>query len=78
MSTLRINIAGEFVNPAQFVGLVVTYLTHATSSSGIGAFGGILITPSAFGITIPTIVITGLFWAIVPFALFLYRAVKKD
>ena len=74
---LRIAIAGEFVNPAQFVGLVVTYLTHTTSSVGIGTLGGILITPSAFGITIPTIVVTGLFWAIVPFAAFLYRSCKE-
>ena len=32
---LRIAIAGEFVNPAQFVEVVVTYLTHTTSSVGI-------------------------------------------
>ena len=53
-------ITGEFVNPAQFVGLIDMYLTHQTVMVGIGGFGGFPITPSQYGITIPSIVITGL------------------
>ncbi len=63
-------IAGDFVNPAQFVQLVITYLTSQSS--------GVLISPSQYGITIPTIVATGIIWVVLPVAGFLYLAIKRD
>lgn len=73
-------IGGEFVNPAQFVGLVDTYLTHQASMVGLGGIGGFgfPITPSQYGITIPSLVATGLLWAVIPLIGFLYLAIKKD
>jgi ABC-2 type transport system permease protein len=63
-------IGAEFLNPAQFVGLVNTYLT---GQSTLG-----LISPSKYGITIPSLVATGIIWAVIPLVGFLYLAIKKD
>jgi ABC-2 type transport system permease protein len=73
-------IGSEFFNPAQFVGLVDTYLTHQVNMAGIGAgFGfGFEITPSQYGITIPSLIATGILWGIIPLAGFLYLAIKRD
>jgi ABC-2 type transport system permease protein len=76
-SYFRDIIIAEFVNPAQFVGLVDTYITHQASFVGISPFSFPL-TPSQYGVTIPTIVATGLLWIALPLAAFLYVAVKKD
>ncbi len=64
-------VAAEFVNPAQFVSLVITYLTSSSSSVG-------LLSPSQYGITIPSLVATGILWVAIPLAGFLYLAVKRD
>lgn len=72
-------IGGEFLNPAQFVGLVDTYITHQASTVGIGGFGfGFQISPEQYGLTIPSIVVTGILWVIIPLAGFLYFAIRKD
>lgn len=63
-------IAGDFVNPAQFIQLVITYLTSQSS--------GVLISPSQYGITIPSILATGILWVVLPLAGFLYLATKRD
>jgi ABC-2 type transport system permease protein len=63
-------IAGEFLNPAQFVQLVITYLTSQ------GSFG--LISPAQYGITLPSLVATGILWVALPLAGFLYLAIKRD
>jgi ABC-2 type transport system permease protein len=73
----KLLIIAEFVNPAQFVGVVDTYLTQQANFVGLGSFG-FPITPSQYGITIPSIVLTGVLWAVLPLACFLYLAVKKD
>jgi ABC-2 type transport system permease protein len=65
-----LQIAGEFLNPAQFIQLVITYLTSQ------GPAG--LISPAQYGITIPSIIVTGILWVIVPLVTFLYLAVKRD
>jgi ABC-2 type transport system permease protein len=67
---LSYQIAGEFLNPAQFVQLVITYLTSQST------FG--LISPAQYGITIPSIVATGILWVALPLASFLYLAIKRD
>lgn len=63
-------VAAQFVNPAQFIQLVITYLT------GQGSAG--LISPSQYGITIPSLVATGILWVAAPLAGFLYLATKRD
>jgi ABC-type transport system involved in multi-copper enzyme maturation permease subunit len=74
----QIAVAAEFANPAQFVGLVDTYLTHLTGFVGISAVSGFPITPEAYWISIPSIIATGIFWIVVPLAAFLYLAIKRD
>ncbi len=73
-------IASEFANPAQFVALVNAYLTHQATTVGFGGtIGfGFQITPSQYGITIPSIVLTGILWAVIPLVGFVYLAIKKD
>jgi ABC-2 type transport system permease protein len=75
---LQIAVASEFANPAQFVILVDTYLTHLTGFVGLGAGPGFPITPAAYLITIPSLVATAVFWIAVPLAAFLYLAIKRD
>ncbi|HKW04717.1 MAG TPA: ABC transporter permease subunit [Nitrososphaerales archaeon] len=68
-----------FANPAQFVTLVDTYLTNLYQASFFGiATGSFPITPSSFGITIPSIIVTAVLWISVPLGLFLYLAIKRD
>jgi len=77
----QITIAGEFVNPAQFVGLVDTYITHQSTGAGLlgsATSGNVPITPSQFGITIPSLIAAGLLWSLIPLVAFLYLAIKKD
>ena len=70
-------VVSEFVNPAQFVGLVDSYLTHQLSFAGITPFY-FPITPDQYGITIPSLIVTGIVWAIIPLVGFLYLAIKRD
>lgn len=70
-------IFAQFVNPAQFVSLVDTYLTHQASFVGLSFFN-LAITPEAYGITIPAIIVTGILWIAVPLAVFMYLAVRRD
>ncbi|MGI0079766.1 MAG: ABC transporter permease [Nitrososphaerales archaeon] len=65
-------IALQFVNPAQFIQLVITYLTSETLSSNI------LISPAQYGITMPSLVVTGVLWVGIPLVGFLYLAIKRD
>jgi len=74
---IRIFVGSEFVNPAQFIALVDTYLTHSVSSV-VFAFGGTLITPSDYGITVWSIAATGVLWIVIPLAAFLYLSTKRD
>ncbi|MGI0081067.1 MAG: ABC transporter permease subunit, partial [Nitrososphaerales archaeon] len=67
----QVTISMQFANPAEFVSLVLTYLTG--SSSGFG-----FITPSQYGITIPSLVAAGVLWIAIPFAIYLYLATKRD
>lgn len=66
----QITTVMQFINPAQFVSLVSVYIT------GQSSFG--LITPSDYGITIPSLVATAALWIGVPFGIFLYLATKRD
>lgn len=65
-------IFAEFVNPAQFVSLIDTYLTHEASFVGISFFN-LPITPSDYGVTIPSIVAAGILWVALPLAGFISR-----
>jgi ABC-2 type transport system permease protein len=66
----RLTVDSGFFNPAQFYSLVSTL----SSSS----FSGISFSPADYGITPYTLVAAGILWVVLPFALFLYLAVKKD
>ena len=66
----QIVVGMQFANPAQFISIVLTYLT------GSGSFG--FITPAQYGITIPTIIAAAALWIAVPFAIYLYLATKRD
>lgn len=68
---LGYQIGAEFLNPSQFIQLVITYLTSENSTVGF-------ISPSQYGITIPSLVVTGILWVVVPLAGFLYLAIKRD
>jgi ABC-2 type transport system permease protein len=65
-----LQVAGEFVNPAQFIQLVIAYLT---SQGPFGPFS-----PTQYGIIIPSLVITGILWVLLPLVGFLYLAIKRD
>lgn len=56
-----------YANPAQFLNLINFYVFQASTG-----------TAANYGVTLPGIVIAGLLWAIVPFILFLYLAMKRD
>jgi ABC-type transport system involved in multi-copper enzyme maturation permease subunit len=64
-------IATDFLNPAQFVQLVVIYLTSYSNWFGF-------ISPAQYGITIPSLAATGVLWVTLPLAGFLYLATKRD
>lgn len=70
-------IAGEFLNPAQFVGLVDAYLTHHVILVGLSLLT-FPISPTQYGLTIPTIVSAGILWISLPLAGFLYLAIRRD
>ncbi len=67
---LQATILSYFANPAQFITLVNAYVFQSSS--------GIPIQTSNFGLTVPTLVLDGILWAVVPFAVFLYLAIKRD
>ena len=70
-------VAGEFLNPAQFVGLVNAYLTHNVILVGLSLYT-FPISTGQYGLTIPTIVTAGIVWIALPIAAFLYLAVNRD
>jgi ABC-2 type transport system permease protein len=75
----QIIVAGEFLNPAEFVSLVDAYVLHSLSAGGLvgGGFGS-QISPADYGITIFSLVAAALLWIGVPLAAFLYLAIKRD
>lgn len=77
LSYYTYSILAEYFNPAQFVGLVDSYITGQFSLAGVG---GIFFpfTPGEYGLSIPAIVTSGLLWAILPLIGFVYLAVKRD
>ncbi|MGD0318530.1 MAG: ABC transporter permease subunit [Nitrososphaerales archaeon] len=74
---IRLFIGAEFLNPAQFIALVDTYLTHSVSSV-VFSFGGSLIIPSDYGVTVWSIAATGALWIAIPLAAFLYLSTRRD
>jgi ABC-2 type transport system permease protein len=75
---IRVMIIGQFVNPAQFVSVVDTYLTQQVSSVGMVGNFGPPFAPSQYGVTVPSIVVAGIIWVALPLAAFMHRATKKD
>ena len=67
---LQSTIYSDFVNPAQFLAVINVYV--------FGTLNGIPIQPSDYGVTLSTIVLVGLVWAVAPLLTFLYLAVKRD
>jgi len=67
---LQATYLSYYANPAQFISLVNVYVLQSSS--------GLSIPPSAYGITLPAVILDGLLWAIAPFIIFLILAVKRD
>jgi ABC-type transport system involved in multi-copper enzyme maturation permease subunit len=70
----RLNIYLSYINPVKYSYLVDVY--RRGYITGVG--GRVLITPAQYGLTLPTLVILAAIWIIVPLALFLYLATKRD
>jgi len=71
--SIRATIGSDFFNPAQFLTLVYIYLTNQFTG-----FAFVPIIPSAYGITIATLVGAGVLWIAIPLAIYLYLATKRD
>jgi ABC-2 type transport system permease protein len=67
---LQATYLSYYANPAQFLNLVNAYVLQ----SSVGVF----VSPSSYGVTLPAIVLDGVIWAVAPFIIFLYLAVKRD
>jgi hypothetical protein len=67
---LQATYLSYYANPAQFLNLVNAYVLQ----SSLGGF----VSPSSYGVTLPAIVLDGVLWAVAPFIIFLYLAVKRD
>ena len=65
-----LSVYSSFFNPAQFYGLV-----NSLNSSSISGFS---FTPTAYGINVFTVTATGILWIAIPFAIFLYLAIRRD
>jgi ABC-type transport system involved in multi-copper enzyme maturation permease subunit len=75
----KFSVGMEFVNPAQYVSLVDTYLTRMVRTAIVGIpTGSFPIAQGSFGLTVTTISITGVLWTVVPLVCFLYLAIKRD
>jgi ABC-2 type transport system permease protein len=58
-----------FANPSQFITLINAYLQQSKSGSFL---------QSGVSLSLWAVVLDGILWTVVPFALFLYLAVKRD
>lgn len=67
---LQTTISSYFANPAQFLTLINVYF--------LGSGVGVQIQPATYGVTPPALVADGVLWSVLPFALFLYLAIKRD
>jgi len=74
VGNLAVTIQSSFFNPAQFYFLTGSYLSRSINIGGIVTS----VIPEAYGLTSFTLVLTGLFWVIVPFAIFLRLANNRD
>lgn len=64
----------EFLNPVQFMGLTAALYFHMVSVGGSAA----VTSPAAYGITLGSVVATGLAWTLGPLALLLYVVRRSD
>jgi ABC-type transport system involved in multi-copper enzyme maturation permease subunit len=69
---LGLTIDSGFFNPAQFYGLIGNFVNGVSLSSGVP------ISPATYGLTPYTIALAGALWVIVPAAVMLYVASKRD
>ena len=67
---LEATFVSYYANPAQFLSLINVYTLQSSS--------GVLLQPSSYGVTLPAITLDGILWAVVPFLVFLYLAIKRD
>jgi ABC-2 type transport system permease protein len=63
-------LVSYYANPAQFLQLINVYVFQSSS--------GFALQSSNYGVTLPAIILDGLLWAILPFLVFMYLAVKRD
>ncbi|MFI5420357.1 MAG: ABC transporter permease, partial [Nitrososphaerales archaeon] len=72
LSFIQDTILLDFANPAQFTSLMNVMLTNQVLSLSVS------IDPSIFGVTIASMLVAGLVWSIVPLAIYLQLATRRD
>ncbi|MGI0081282.1 MAG: ABC transporter permease subunit, partial [Nitrososphaerales archaeon] len=70
-------IIAQFINPAQFVSLVDTYLTHVATFIGVSSFS-LPMTPTTYGVSVLSMTVVAVIWIAVPLAAFLYLSTRRD
>ncbi len=70
-------IIAQFINPAQFVSLVDTYLTHVATFVGLSSFS-LPMTPTSYGISVLSMTATAVIWIALPLGAFIYLSTRRD
>ncbi|MGI0081611.1 MAG: hypothetical protein ACRECH_18580, partial [Nitrososphaerales archaeon] len=70
-------IIAQFINPAQFVSLVDTYLTHVATFIGVSSFS-LPMTPTSYGVSVLSMTAAALIWIAVPLGAFIYLSTRRD
>lgn len=72
-SYVILNILFDYISPAGYPNLFQTLITDK-----LGSFGGVLINPSTYGITLIPLIIAGIIWVFVPFIIAYLMAKYRD
>jgi ABC-2 type transport system permease protein len=67
----QVSTIASYFNPAQFIQLVILYITNISSF-------GFSVPPSSLGVSIPSLVLAGVLWIVLPLGAFLFLAIKRD
>jgi len=65
-------ILADFANPATFVSVVNVFLTNQVASISVP------IAPAIYGVTLGSIAVAGVLWVLLPLAVFLRLATRRD
>lgn len=73
-SAAALQVHLEFFNPLQFSSLVLAVVTN-TTPAGLAQFGG---SPASYGVTVASLGLAIVVWAVTPFALLLWQESRSD